>query len=147
MQRHARAAADDEHSDRSAPQPREALVTALAVVAVAMAAVLAAVMHTRPDGRGGAPRLTLDASGVIQAPALARPRDELAATCAECGVVEAVIPLGLPAAEAGATWQMRIRIDDGSVRTVEQRGALAAGSRVTAAGGSVRVLSNPPGRG
>jgi hypothetical protein len=34
---------------------------------------------------------------------------------------------------------MRIRMDDGSLRTVEQRGALAAGTRVVVEGGSVRL--------
>lgn len=129
MQRYARATADDERPPASATQRREVLVTVLAVVPVAVTAVLAAVMHVPADGRAAAPR-----------PALAAQVDQVAAACAECGVVEA-------AAEAGPAWQMRIRMDDGSMRTVEQRGALAAGSRVMLAGGSVRVLSNRPGQG
>lgn len=147
MQRHARATANDEHPDRSAPQRREALVTGLAVAAVAIAAVLAAVMHTRQGARGGAPWLALGAGGDVIRTSQAEAPGDLAAGCVECGVVEAVVPLGMPAAEAGAAWQVRIRMDDGSVRLVEQRGAPAKGSRVTIAGGAVRVLSNRPGQG
>lgn len=146
MQRNARATAE-ERSSASAPQRREGLVSALAVAAVAIAAVLAAMLHSPRDGRADAPRLALAAAGVVQAPALASQRDPFATACAECGVVEAALPLKSPAAEPGMAWQMRIRMDDGTVRTVEQRGALAAGSRVVVAGGFVRVLSNRPGQG
>lgn len=147
MRRHARATADDEYAPAREVQRRERVVTRLAVVAVAVAAILAAVMQSRPHDRPDAPRLALAAAGTVQAPPLAPRRDSSGAACAECGVVEAVVPLGLPAGEAGMAWQMRIRMDDGSLRTVAQRGALAAGSRVTVAGGSIRVLSNPPGQG
>ncbi|MHB1122263.1 MAG: hypothetical protein ACYC0T_06010 [Ramlibacter sp.] len=147
MQRHARATADDERSPASAPQRREVLVTVLAVVPVVIAAVLAAVMHAPQDGRAAAPRPAPVSTSVVRAPPLAPHGDRFAAPCAECGVVEAVVPLGRPAAEAGTAWQMRIRMVDGSMRTVEQRGALAAGSRVMPAGGSVRVLSSRPGQG
>jgi hypothetical protein len=44
-------------------------------------------------------------------------------------------------------YQMHIRMDDGSVRTVEQRGALAAGSRVIVERDSVRVLADRSGQG
>lgn len=135
MQRHARATADDERSRASAPPRREVLVTVLAVVPVVVTAVLAAVMHAPPDGPG-APK-----------PALGTQGHRVAAACAECGVVEAVVPIRPPAAEPGGAWQVLIRMDDGSMRTVQQRGALAAGSRVMLAGGSVRVLSNRPGQG
>ena len=46
-----------------------------------------------------------------------------------------------------SSYQMHIRMDDGSTRTVEQRGALAAGSRVVVEGKSVRPLPAPPGGG
>lgn len=121
MHRHARATADHELLRPGVPQRREGLVSGLAVAAVTIAALLAAAMHARPDTRPAA--------------------------CAECGIVEAVVPLEPAAAETGRTWQLRIRMDDGTVRTVEQRGALAAGSRVTVAGGSIRVLPNRPGQG
>lgn len=132
MQRHARAIADEESSPPGEPQRRELVVTVLAVGAVAIAAVLAAATHATQVGA--------DARGVGQAPALAP-------VCAECGVVEAAVPMGPSAAESGPAWRMRIRMDDGSTRTVEQRGPLPAGSRVMVAGGSVRVLSSRPGQG
>ena len=42
---------------------------------------------------------------------------------------------------------MHIRMDDGSTRTLQQRGALAAGSRVLVEGDSVRVLAEQTGAG
>jgi hypothetical protein len=59
-------------------------------------------------------------------------------SCSTCGVVESV------AANGRGAFQMRIRMDDGSMRTVEQRGAMAAGSRVVLEGSSVRAA---PGSG
>lgn len=147
MHIHARATAKDERSPASPQQRRDVLVTVLAVVPVVVTAVLAAVMHVPQEGRAGAPRSALPAAGAVQALPLAPQGDRTAAACAECGVVEAVVPVGRAAADAGPAWQMRIRMDDGSMRTVEQRGALAAGSRVMLAGGSVRVLSSRPGQG
>jgi hypothetical protein len=38
---------------------------------------------------------------------------------------------------------MHIRMDDGSIRTVQQRGALAPGSRVMVEGETVRVFAEP----
>lgn len=146
MQRHARASTDRDAPDSRASQRRERVVSGLAVAAVAIAALLAAVMHTRPEGSTNGPGMALAAAAVVQAPPLAG-RSEAAAACADCGVVEAVVPLVRPTAEAVTSWQLRIRMDDGSLRTVEQRGALAEGSRVTVAGGSIRVLPNRPGPG
>jgi hypothetical protein len=40
-------------------------------------------------------------------------------------------------------FQMHIRMDDGSVRTVQHRGALAAGSRVAVEGGKLRPVAAP----
>ena len=60
-------------------------------------------------------------------------------------MVVAVHGYGQPKASG---YQMHIRMDDGSTRTVEQRGALAAGSRVVVEGKSVRPLAAPlPGQG
>lgn len=146
MQRHARASTDRDALDSRASQRREGVVSGLAVAAVAIAALLAAVMHTRPEGRSDGPRLALAAAAVVQAPPLAG-RSEVVAACAECGVVEAVVPLVRSTTESVTGWQLRIRMDDGSLRTVEQHGALAAGSRVTVAGGSIRVLPNRAGPG
>jgi hypothetical protein len=67
--------------------------------------------------------------------------------CAKCGVVETVVAVHGYAQPQASGYQMHIRMDDGSVRTVEQRGALAAGSRVIVERGSVRALPDPPGQG
>ncbi|HWP12290.1 MAG TPA: hypothetical protein VNN06_10745 [Ramlibacter sp.] len=58
--------------------------------------------------------------------------------CRSCGVVESVTMVNQQ-----GTFQMRIRMDDGTLRTVEQRGAVAAGSRVLVEGGSVRIMMAP----
>jgi hypothetical protein len=65
------------------------------------------------------------------------------AACGNCGVVETVVAVHEYAKTVPSGYQMHIRMDDGSVRTVEQRGALAAGSRVKIEGGSVRALGAP----
>jgi hypothetical protein len=52
--------------------------------------------------------------------------------------VVAVYDHGKPAPRG---YQMHVRMDDGSVRTIEQRGALAAGSRVVVEGKSLRPLA------
>lgn len=67
--------------------------------------------------------------------------------CAKCGVVETVVAVHGYAQPQASGYQMHIRMDDGSVRTVEQRGALAAGSRVIVERGSVRALPDPAGQG
>lgn len=135
----------------------------LAVLAVAGAAVAAAFMGTRPETT--APQTASSVppptpQAVVQAPPLvvtapplkreepanptsrqggsdgaARIAMGAAGACERCGVVESV-----QTAEAGQSFQMRIRMDDGSVRTLEQRGALAAGTRVVVNGGSVRLM-------
>lgn len=140
MHTHAHATPDEAPGGSRGPRDRESLVSGLAVAAVAVAAVLAAVMHGPTGARTDAPRVSFAAAG--QAPQRHAP-----APCAECGVVEAVVPVRPAADDADSAWQMRIRMDDGTVRTVEQRGALAAGSRVMVAGGFIRVLSNRPGQG
>jgi hypothetical protein len=140
----------------------QALVAPVVVSAVAVASVMAAVMQMRANAEREARPVTASASGaVVQAPPLtslsaharhpARPArsDHMRAAiaCAECGVVEAVLPVSPPAPRHAAAYQMRIRMDDGSLRTVEQRGALAAGSRVLVAGGAVHLLPNRGGEG
>lgn len=157
-----------------APKPRfdrASFVPTAAVLAVAMAALAAAFMGTgseSPETRSVAalpaqPKQVVRAPPmVVTAPPLKQVKPETAGraqgqggdasgtasamggapACEKCGVVESVL-----AAKPGDSFQMRIRMDDGSLRTVAQRGALPAGSRVTVAGGSIRVLSNPPGQG
>jgi hypothetical protein len=131
----------------------------LAVLAVAGAAVAAAFMGTRPDSPAQesaaapppprqavvrAPPLVVEAPPLRKLPAADRvsPPESRAAhamgaapACERCGVVESVA-----AATPGQSFQMRIRMDDGSMRTLEQRGALAAGTRVVVDGGSVRLM-------
>ncbi len=70
-----------------------------------------------------------------------------AATCSKCGVVETVVAVHGYAKANASGYQMHIRMDDGTVRTVEQRGALAPGSRVIVDRDSVRVLAKPAGEG
>ena len=84
---------------------------------------------------------------VVQAPPLDSRASALhqraGPACRDCGVIESVVALVPRAQDDAMAYQMRIRMDDGSVRTVKQRGALATGSRVTVANGSVRSV---PGR-
>lgn len=87
-----------------------------------------------------------EAAPARQAAAAARaPANALgsAAACGNCGVVEMVVAVHDHAEPIPKGYQMHIRMDDGSVRTVEQRGALAAGSRVVVENGGVRALSAP----
>jgi hypothetical protein len=69
------------------------------------------------------------------------------AVCAKCGVVETVVAVHGYAQPQASGYQMHIRMDDGTVRTVEQRGALAAGSRVIVERGAVKALADPAGQG
>lgn len=106
----------------SAPPPRQAVVRAPPLV-VAAPPLQGAPPPTGVSSRsGGAPDGLSSAMGA-------------AAGCERCGVVESVL-----AAAPGQSFQMRIRMDDGSVQTLEQRGALAAGTRVMVEGGSVRLM-------
>ncbi|MDP3762297.1 MAG: hypothetical protein Q8R01_17470 [Ramlibacter sp.] len=147
--------------DRKRRADRASLAPTLAVLAVAGAAVAAAFMGTQPDAPNAqsaavapAPRQEVVRAPplVVKAPPLkpvkpAAPGGQqgselrgatramgAAPACNECGVVETVV-----AARPGEGFQMRIRMDDGSLRTVEQRGALAAGTRVVVNGASVRL--------
>jgi hypothetical protein len=141
---------------------RASFVPTLAVLAVAIAAVAAAFMGSRPDTPEAQPVASLPSPPqamvrapplVVTAPALkpakpaTPPRQQaselrgttnemgIASACEKCGVVESVLAANKP----GEGFQMRIRMDDGSLRMVEQRGALAAGTRVVVEGGSVRL--------
>ncbi|HXD41774.1 MAG TPA: hypothetical protein VN649_14510 [Ramlibacter sp.] len=137
-------------------------VPTLAVVSVVVTALAATVMVTRPDWQNAsrpaviskygqavvkAPPLVVKAPPVEAAPGSTGPQRHAGAansrsktlgagpSCRNCGVVESVAPTR----QYGAV-QMRIRMDDGTLRTVEQRGAIAAGSRVLLDRGSVRVM-------
>jgi len=66
------------------------------------------------------------------------------ATCPNCGVVETVVAVHAYGEAQARAYQMHIRMDNGSVRTVEHRGALPAGSRVVVEGAQVRPLPALP---
>ncbi|HSI52501.1 MAG: hypothetical protein ACAH21_10505 [Ramlibacter sp.] len=125
--------------DRQARARNGALVPTLAVGAVVIAAVVAAVMSRGTDPaheerRAARPALQQE---VVRAPPLHSTQAMGAApACGTCGTVEAVTA----AASPSKNYQMRIRMDDGSVRSIEQRGALPAGSRVVLDGNSVRLM-------
>lgn len=124
-----------------------------AVAAVCIAALAAALTA----GRDGAPQApppeaplgtSTVTQGVVQAPPLKAPgaaRDAMgaAAGCGNCGVVQQVVAVHGYAQPTAGGYLMHIRMDDGSVRAVQQRGALAAGSRVIVERGSVRLLTLP----
>jgi hypothetical protein len=64
-----------------------------------------------------------------------------APVCRNCGVVQIVVAVYGYGKHRPEAYQMHVRMDDGSTRTVQQRGALAAGSRVLVEGDTVRVLA------
>ncbi len=61
--------------------------------------------------------------------------------CLQCGVVQMVVAVHEHSNPQPTGYQMHIRMDDGSIRTVQQRGAMAAGSRVIVEGSSVRAIT------
>ncbi len=63
------------------------------------------------------------------------------AACPNCGVVQMVVAVHEHAKPEPSGYQMHIRMDDGTVRTVQQRGAMAAGSRVVVDGSTVRAMA------
>ena len=145
---------DDSPEPAGTPAPpsrRESLVPAAAVTAVAVVAVAAAVMVKRADTHAPMqaalqPSRAVPAQGgeVVKAPPLQPPATRAmggAAACKDCGVVEMVVAVHEPGRKEPRAYQMHVRMDDGSIRTVQQRGALAAGSRVVLDGSIVRPLS------
>jgi hypothetical protein len=130
------------------PTRREALVPAFAVGAVAVVALTAAVMVKR--GETEAPVAAQQAAApianvpVVHAPPLKPPATNAmggAAACSSCGVVQMVVAVRDRGAKDPRAFQMHVRMDDGTVRTIEQRGALAAGSRVVVDGNSIKPMS------
>jgi hypothetical protein len=143
----------------------ERWVPTLAVVLVAVTAVATALMSSRFDDTVATQEAEtpadpahvvqappLKGSAPVQAAATERERPETATmggprACRNCGVVEMVVAVHGYAQPKASGYQMHIRMDDGSVRTVEQRGALAAGSRVVVDRDAVRVLAERAGQG
>ena len=134
--------ADAEAASAAEPEPkrradRPSFIPTLAVVAVAIAAVAAAFMGTRTDTPEAKPAACScprrRKRWCVRQPLRERHgrRDRRARSAASSNRCSPAKP--------GDTFQMRIRMDDGSLRTVEQRGALAAGTRVVVEGGSVRL--------
>ena len=116
----------------------------MAVGAVAIAAIAAAVMVKRADQAPAPVALSADPPQVVTAPPLMAPDTRSmggAAACDSCGVVQMVVAVNDAGTNTPRAYQMHIRMDDGSTRTIEQRGALAAGSRVKVQGGSIKPLS------
>jgi hypothetical protein len=147
------------------------LVGAVAVGVVAAAGLAAAWMTSRQDpadtalAAAGQVSVPANRKDVVTAPPLKAP--QVAATeasakagprspanamgaapvCRNCGVVQNVVAVYGYGKHRAEAFQMHVRMDDGSQRTVQQRGALAAGSRVMVEGNTVRVLADraPPG--
>jgi len=127
---------------------RESLVPTAAVIAVAAIAVAAAVMVKRAETSSPQQAIVEPArpvvnAEVVKAPPLAGPAAHVmggAPACSECGVVHMVVAVYEQGKPQPRAYQMHIRMDDGSVRTIEQRGALAAGSRVILEGGAVKPM-------
>jgi hypothetical protein len=154
---------------------RETLVPAVVVAVVAVTAVITTVVVGRSELPASAPQMAqavqspVSEKNVVKAPPL-KPAPVTAAkspakaaigesrsavnamganaACRNCGVVQMVVAVHGYGQPKASGYQMHIRMDDGSTRTVEQRGALAAGSRVVVEGKSVRPLAAPlPGQG
>src|SRR6185369_11674539 len=126
------------------------LVPTLAVVSVVVTSLAATVMVTRPDWQNASRPAVISKNEqeVVKAPPLvvkappvyaaANTRSQALGAgpaCRNCGVVESVA-----LASPHGAFQIRIRMDDGTLRTVEQHGAVAAGSRVLVEGDSVRAM-------
>lgn len=141
---------NDEDKPFTPPPSRgETLVPALAVIAVAIVAVAAAVMARRSDD---APHTQfaqqasgpVAGAGVVHAPPLAAPDTRAMGStraCRDCGVVQRVVAVYGQGRQQPRAFRVHVRMDDGLVRTVEQRGALATGSRVVVDGSTARPVS------
>ena len=132
-----------EPSTKDAPSRRETLLPTVAVSAVAVAAVVAAVMVKHTDDPAAYSTAGAQPAKVVTAPPLAPDTKSMggASACKTCGVVQMVVAVNAAGRSEPRAYQMHIRMDDGSTRTIEQRGALAAGSRVQVEGSSVKPIS------
>jgi hypothetical protein len=123
------------------------LVAACAVGVVVVAGLAAALLTGRQDASesvvagAGPVNTSAHRGGVVTAP----PLNTMGAApaCGDCGVVQLVVAVYEYGQPQPNGYQMHIRMDDGTTRTVQQRGALAAGSRVLLDGETVRVLAEP----
>jgi hypothetical protein len=143
---------------------KEKLLPGLVVGIVAAAGLAAALMTPRVNApefaAQQAPSEAVNPNTIVTAPPLTPPitaanrqgdRKALAmgagAACENCGTVQMVVAVHGYAQNQPSGYQMHIRMDDGTTRTVEQRGALPAGSRVLLKGDSLRALTPRPGEG
>jgi hypothetical protein len=143
---------EPEVETEAAPTRRETLIPALAVAAVALAAVAAAVMVQRTEtqvqqkvaaeSRQPQAQSQSQSRDVVHAPPLRSPTQAMGggAACKTCGVVQTVVAVYDEGGKKPRGFQMHIRMDDGTLRTVEQRGALAAGSRVLVEGNALKPM-------
>ena len=153
--------------DKKLWQQTDKLVAACAVGVVVAAGLAAALLTGRQDASesvvagAGPVNTSANRGGVVTAPPLnaaavpaarnsatARSRTSAntmggAPACGNCGVVQLVVAVYEHGQPQPNGYQMHIRMDDGTVRTVQQRGALAPGSRVLLDGETVRVLAEP----
>lgn len=126
---------------------RRNLITSLSVAAVAAAALIATWVSLRPATEGGMrPSRPLEAP-VVKAPPITAPDTSVAggppaADCPQCGVVEAVA-----VTQNHGAFQVRVRMSDGSVRTLEQATPVVAGSRVLVQGGVAKPAPNAQTQG
>ncbi|HVZ46263.1 MAG TPA: hypothetical protein VHA82_20835 [Ramlibacter sp.] len=120
-------------------------ISAAAVAAVATVALAAAWVTVRPlqlqvQEHAGRPDRPLDLPVVRAPPIDASPSDTSASggppACRDCGLVEAVA-----VQERHTRFEVRIRMDDGSTRTLQQAVPVLAGSRVVVRGGVARPLA------
>lgn len=125
---------------------RRYLITAVTVAAVAAAALFATWASLRPTDDRMRPSRPLEAP-VVKAPPITAPDTSVAggppaADCPQCGVVEAVA-----VTQNHGAFQVRVRMSDGSVRTLEQATPVVAGSRVVVQGGVAKPAPNGPNQG
>jgi len=149
--------------------PGDKLIASIAVGVVVVAGLAAALMTSRqqasdvPVAAAGQVSASGNQKEVVTAPPLRKPAIAADASstagarathamgaapvCRTCGVVQMVVAVHGYEEPRPQAYQMHIRMDDGTHRTVQQRGALAAGSRVMVEGETVRVLAEAAGRG
>lgn len=130
----------------------ESWIPTASVVAVAIVAVVATVIVPRSEVHQGNVQAVQPPAQhiVVRAPPLvvkAPPVDGrpplhsmgAGAACSNCGVIQTVTAKKGGSAGQAVGYLMDIRMDDGTVLTVEHRGALPAGSRVVVEGETVRL--------
>jgi hypothetical protein len=123
-------------------------VPAAAVAAVALTALATAWFSMKPqqaDDPRGRPERPLDAP-VVRAPPLEQaPATTVlggASACRQCGTVEAV------AAQDNSTrFELRVRMDDGTVQTLQQAVPATAGARVVVRNGVARPAPTSASQG